>query len=68
MKRSKRLSRFRREAILHCTRLGCLIALEETTLTGTAENIFIFSPLDILSAKDHQLFNPLTRDTFESRQ
>jgi hypothetical protein len=68
MKRSKRLSKLRWEAILHSNRLGCLITLEETTFTGTAANIFIFSPLDILSAKSHKLFSPLTGDTSESRQ
>jgi hypothetical protein len=57
MKRSKRLSKLRLEAILHCTPLGRLIALEETTLTGTVTNIFTFPPFDILSVKSHKIFS-----------
>jgi hypothetical protein len=60
MKRSKRLSKVRLEAILHRTPPGRLIALEETTLTGTVSNIFIFSPLDILSVKSHKIFSLTT--------
>jgi hypothetical protein len=58
MKRSKRLSKLRLEAILHCTPPDRLIALEETTLTGTVANIFISSPLDILSVKSLKIFSP----------
>jgi hypothetical protein len=58
MKRSKRLSKVRLQAILPCPPMGRLIALEETTLTGTGANIFIFSPLDILSAKSHKILSP----------
>jgi hypothetical protein len=58
MKRSKRLSKVRLQAILPCPPRGRLIALEETTLTGTGANIFIFSPLDVLSVKSHKILSP----------
>jgi hypothetical protein len=60
MKRSRRLSKLRREAILHRTPLGRVIALEENTFTGTVANIFIFPPLDILSVLSHKIFSLVT--------
>jgi hypothetical protein len=46
-----RLSNVRLQAILPCPPMGRLIALEETTLTGTGANIFILSPLELFIGK-----------------
>jgi hypothetical protein len=58
MNRSKRLSKVRWQAILPCPPLGRLIALEETTLTGTGASIFIFSPFDMVSVKSFKTLSP----------